>query len=110
MLPSGHRDPVFASSFLAALPSQVPVKEFWDNGNINWLNSGEISNFPVIDSEVKITQTALCNSPAELLPKGSVMLSITRHLRPTILGIDACANQSVVGIKEKGDIKLAVKL
>ena len=33
------------------------------------------------------------------------MLSITRHLRPSILGIDACANQSVVGIFEKGDIK-----
>jgi type I restriction enzyme S subunit len=33
------------------------------------------------------------------------MLSITRHLRPSILGIDACANQSVVGIYEKGGIK-----
>ena len=33
------------------------------------------------------------------------MLSITRHLRPSILGIDACANQSVIGIKEKGEIK-----
>ena len=33
------------------------------------------------------------------------MLSITRHLRPTVLAIDACANQSVVGIKENGDIQ-----
>lgn len=33
------------------------------------------------------------------------MLSITRHLRPSILAIDACANQSVIGIKEGENIK-----
>ncbi|WP_238838391.1 restriction endonuclease subunit S [Leptospira mtsangambouensis] len=80
-------------------------KKFWDGGTIPWLNSGEIVNFPIIESELKITEAAIKGSATELLPKGSVMLSITRHLRPSILGIDACANQSVVGIKEKGDIK-----
>jgi len=89
---------------LGGTPSTT-VKEYWGNGNINWLNSGEIANFPIIDSELKVTEAALLNSATELLPKGSVMLSITRHLRPTVLAIDACANQSVVGIKEKGNIK-----
>jgi len=89
---------------LGGTPS-TKVKEYWENGTINWLNSGEIANFPIIDSELKITEAALKNSATDLLPKGSVMLSITRHLRPSILGVDACANQSVVGIKEKGDIR-----
>ena len=89
---------------LGGTPS-TKVKEYWENGKISWLNSGEIANFPIIDSELKITEAAIKNSATNLLPKGSVMLSITRHLRPSILGIDACANQSVVGIFEKGDIK-----
>ena len=89
---------------LGGTPS-TRVKEYWENGTINWLNSGEIANFPIIDSELKITEAAIRNSATDLLPKGSVLLSITRHLRPTILAIDACANQSVVGIKEKDDYK-----
>ncbi len=89
---------------LGGTPS-TKVKEYWSNGKVNWLNSGEIANFPVIDSELKVTEDAIRNSATEILPKGSVLLSITRHLRPTILGIDACANQSVVGIREEDTIK-----
>ncbi|MBK6506125.1 MAG: restriction endonuclease subunit S [Ignavibacteria bacterium] len=66
---------------------------------------GEIAKFPIVESELKVSEAAIANSATELLPKGSVMLSITRHLRPSVLAIDACANQSVVGIKEHGDIK-----
>ena len=80
-------------------------QEYWVNGKIHWLNSGEIANFPIIDSELKITELAIKESATNLMPKGSVMLSITRHLRPSILGVDACANQSVIGILEKDDIK-----
>jgi type I restriction enzyme S subunit len=79
--------------------------EFWENGTINWLNSGEIANFPIIESELKITELAINGSATELLPRGTTMLSITRHLRPSVLAIDACANQSVVGIKETSSIK-----
>jgi type I restriction enzyme S subunit len=78
---------------------------YWKNGTISWLNSGEIANFPVVESELKITEAAIRSSATELLPKGTTLLSITRHLRPTVLAIDACANQSVVAIKENDDIK-----
>lgn len=89
---------------LGGTPS-TKEKHFWENGEYNWLNSGEIANFPIVSSELKITQEAIKDSATELLPKGTVLLSITRHLRPTVLAIDACANQSVVGIKEKGELK-----
>lgn len=92
------------NTYLGGTPS-TSVPEYWNNGTISWLNSGEIANFPIIDSELKITETAISNSATTLLPKGSVLLSITRHLRPSVLAIDACANQSVVGIKEKEDFK-----
>jgi type I restriction enzyme S subunit len=89
---------------LGGTPS-TNVSDYWDDGTFNWLNSGEIANFPIVDSELKITKAAIRSSATELLPKGTTLLSITRHLRPTVLAIDACANQSVVGIKEKNDIK-----
>lgn len=79
-------------------------KEFW-NGDFPWLNSGEIANFPIIDSELKITEAGIKNSTTTLMPKGTCVLSITRHLRPSILGVDSCANQSVVGIFESEKLK-----
>jgi len=88
---------------LGGTPS-TKVSEFWD-GNISWLNSGEIANFPIIDSEEHITEDAISNSATSLMSKGTCVLSITRHLRPSILGIDACANQSVVGILESDKLK-----
>ena len=78
---------------------------YWDAADIPWLNSGEIANFPVIKSEEHITQRGIDNSAAELLPKGSVVISIVRYIRPSILGIDSATNQSVVGIYENKDIK-----
>ena len=71
----------------------------WGDG-YNWLNSGEVAEFPILSSEKYITQKGLEKSSTVLAPKGSVTLSITRHLRPSILCIDACINQSVVAILE----------
>lgn len=79
--------------------------QFWENGTINWLNSGEVGIFPIVESEKKITEIAVEKSTTEFLKAGSVTLSITRYLRPSILAIDACINQSVVGIKENETFK-----
>ena len=75
----------------------------WGNG-YNWLNSGEVAEFPILKSEKNITSKGLEKSATVLAPKGSVTLSITRHLRPSILCIDACINQSVVAILENKKI------
>lgn len=88
---------------LGGTPS-TKVKEFWD-GNIPWLNSGEVANFPLINTEQQISLEAIKNSSTNLLKKGSVLLSITRHLRVNILGIDACINQSIAGIEENDLLK-----
>jgi type I restriction enzyme S subunit len=80
-------------------------KENYWNGEIPWMNSGEVANFPLISTEKSITQEAIINSSTKLLKKGSVLLSITRHLRVNILGIDACINQSIAGIEENEKFK-----
>lgn len=80
------------------------IPEYW-NGTINWINSGEVAQFPVVKSELKITQAGVDNSPAKLMPIGTTIVSITGNIRTSILAINTCANQSVVGILESKYIK-----
>ncbi|MCE0555598.1 restriction endonuclease subunit S [Motilimonas sp. E26] len=84
---------------LGGTPS-TSVDEYWQNADIPWLSSAETASFPIITSEQKISQAGIENSAAMLLPKGTVVISIVRYIRPSILGIDAATNQSVVGIRE----------
>lgn len=101
-IPEGWEVSTYGKEFdikLGGTPS-TSDETFWENGTINWLNSGEVQNFPINSSEKKITEAAIRNSPTEFLPKGSVLISITRYLRVTILNIDACINQSVAGFAE----------
>lgn len=90
-------------TYLGGTPS-TEKKDYW-NGDIPWMNSGEVANFPLLSTEQKITKEAIVNSSTRFLPKGSVILSITRHLRVNILCIDACINQSIAGIMENEKFK-----
>ncbi|ELJ8465022.1 restriction endonuclease subunit S [Vibrio cholerae] len=88
-----------AKTELGGTPSTA-VDEYWNDADIPWLSSAETASFPVTTSEQKITQAGIDNSAATLLPKGTVIISIVRYIRPSILGIDSATNQSVVGIRE----------
>lgn len=108
-IPEGWEVSTYGDVFdvkLGGTPSTTE-KGFWENGTIHWLNSSEVQSFPVNDSEKKITKLAINNSSTEFLPKGSVLISITRYLRVTVLNIDACINQSVAGFAETDDYKYA---
>jgi len=84
---------------LGGTPSTA-IDDYWKDADIPWLSSAETANFPVVSSEQMITSLGIENSAAILLPKGTVVTSIVRYIRPSILGIDAATNQSVVGIRE----------
>lgn len=84
---------------------KTDVNEYW-NGNLNWLNSGEVANFPIVESELKITKLGLENSATKLLKSGTTVVSITGNIRASFLAIDSCANQSVVGIEENNIYKV----
>lgn len=70
---------------------------YW-NGDIPWLNSGEVATSPVLNAEKTITKEGLKNSATSFASTGAVVMSITRYIRPSILGIDACFNQSVIAV------------
>ena len=83
---------------LGGTPSRAK-SEYW-KGNINWINSGEVNNFRIIDASEKITELGLQKSSTALLPKGTTVLAITGATLGQVsrLEIDSCANQSVIGI------------
>lgn len=83
---------------LGGTPSRAK-SEYW-NGDINWINSGEVNKFRIIDASEKITELGLQKSSTTLLPKGTTVLAITGATLGQVsrLEIDSCANQSVIGI------------
>lgn len=91
-------------TYLGGTPSREK-EEYWNPGEVNWLSSGENPGTFVVNPDERISFLGLKNSPAKLLPQGTVILSIVRHLRASILGIEAATNQSVVGIVESAKFK-----
>ena len=73
--------------------------EYW-NGSIPWINSGEVNKFRIIKPSETITNLGLEKSATKLLPAKTTVLAITGATlgQVSLLEIDACANQSVVGI------------
>ena len=75
--------------------------EYWD-GNVNWINSGEINNFRISKPSRYITELGMNKSATKLLKKGTSVIAITGATlgQVSLLEIDSCANQSVIGICE----------
>jgi type I restriction enzyme S subunit len=106
-MPAGWLHSTIGETFkthLGGTPSREK-EEYWTPSEVNWLSSGENPSTFVVDPDERISKLGLQNSPAKLLPPGTVILSIVRHLRASILGIEAATNQSVVGIVESSAFK-----
>ncbi|MEE3417476.1 MAG: restriction endonuclease subunit S [Prevotella sp.] len=74
--------------------------EFYENGNIPWINSGEL-NEPIITSSPNyITQLGLDNSSAKKYPKGTILIALYGATagKVSYLSFEACSNQAVCGV------------
>tara|TARA_B100000886_G_scaffold131602_1_gene88746 strand:+ start:1842 stop:3203 length:1362 start_codon:yes stop_codon:yes gene_type:complete len=82
-------------------------KEYFENGTINWLVSGDINKKTINDCEGKITEKGLNNSNAKFLPINSVMIALNGQgkTRGSVakLKIKATCNQSLVSINPIDD-------
>ena len=73
--------------------------EYWENGNIPWMSSGEINNEYIYSTIEQITELGLQNSNAKILPVNTVMLGLigqgkTKGLA-AILKNEVCCNQNL---------------
>ena len=74
--------------------------EYWDDGNIPWLQSGCCQNCDVDSTEKYITQVGYDNSSTRMMPPNTVMIALTGATAGKVgyLNFEACGNQSITGI------------
>ncbi len=104
-LPNGWKWVKFGNIFQVFVGSTPSRKknEYWENGTINWVSSGEVAFNTIIDTKEKITKEGLDNASTTVHPKGTVMLAMigegkTRG-QAAILEINACHNQNTAAIR-----------
>ncbi|WP_299270328.1 restriction endonuclease subunit S [uncultured Prevotella sp.] len=74
--------------------------EYYDGGDIPWINSGELNN-PIITSTTNyITEEGLNNSSAKLYPQDTVLVALYGATagKVSLLSLKACSNQAVCGV------------
>lgn len=81
----------------------TPLKshvDYYENGDIPWLVSGEVNNFNITESKNFITKKGLDNSSAKMFPKDSVLVAMYGATagQVGILRFEACSNQAVCAI------------
>lgn len=79
--------------------------EYW-NGDIPWINSGEVNNFRILSPTEYITKEGLEKSATKLLPAHTTVLAITGATlgQVSLLEMESCANQSVIGVLDNPNI------
>ena len=89
---------------LGGTPSRANPN-YW-NGNIAWINSGEVNNLRIMKASEYITELALEKSATKMMPVHTTVLAITGATlgQVSYTEIETCANQSVVGIIDETEL------
>jgi type I restriction-modification system DNA methylase subunit/restriction endonuclease S subunit len=81
-------------------------KEYFENGTIPWLKSGEVNQDLIIEAEEYITEEALEHSSTKIVPKNSILVAMygatagqTAHLK-----INAALNQAICAVIPKENV------
>lgn len=75
-------------------------KEYYKNGTIPWLRSGEVNNRNIVGCDINITEVGLNNSSAKLFPSRTVLIAMYGATagQVGILNFACSTNQAVCGI------------
>ena len=75
-------------------------KDYYENGKIPWIRSGEVDNRNIVDSRIKITKEGLENSSAKLFPSRTIVIAMYGATAGEvgILNFECATNQAVCGI------------
>ena len=74
--------------------------EYYENGTIPWLRSGEVSQGYIYDAEIYISELGLNKSSAKIFPKGTVLIAMYGATvgEVGILCNPMCTNQAICGV------------
>jgi len=79
------------------------VKEYWDNGDINWANTSEVNKYIITDIDNKITMLAVKEYNLTIFPKNTILLAMygqgkTRG-KVALLEVESTINQAFCAIE-----------
>lgn len=80
--------------------------DYWEDGTIPWMKSGEMTNGKIREIEETITEEGLENSSAKIFEQGTVVMALYGQgtvSRTGILGQDAAINQAIAGMEPLED-------
>ena len=93
--------------YAGATPS-TKVKEYWDDGTIPWMSSGEVHMGHVTETESKITESGYNHTSTKMVPVHSVVIALAGQGKTrgkvAITEIPLCTNQSLCAIVPSKDI------
>ncbi|MDD3138949.1 MAG: restriction endonuclease subunit S [Lachnospiraceae bacterium] len=96
-----------ATCFPGATP-KTSIPEYWENGTIPWMSSGEVNYREVTFTEKKITQLGYDNTSTKMVPVNSVVIALAGQGKTrgtvAITRIPLCTNQSLCAIIPKSNI------
>lgn len=76
------------------------IAEYYENGDIPWINSGELNNPFIIATENYISQLGLENSSAKLFPADSILMAMYGATagKTSLISFEATTNQAICAI------------
>ena len=91
----------FANCFAGATPS-TSHPEYWENGRIRWMSSGEVHKGHVEDTDFRITELGYKSASTRMVPIHSIVIAIAGQGKTrgtvAITEVDLCTNQSLCAI------------
>ena len=88
-----------AATYSGGTPKSTNA-EYYDNGKIPWINSGELNSSIITKTTNYITESGLNNSSAKLYPCNSILVAMYGATagKVSLLTFEACSNQAVCGV------------
>jgi type I restriction enzyme, S subunit len=90
-----------ANLYAGGTPSKA-IEEYWENGSVPWINSGEVNQGLISEASTYITEAAYKNSSAKWIPKNALVMALAGQGKTkgmiAQLAIDATCNQSMAAI------------
>lgn len=91
----------FSKCYAGATPS-TKINEYWENGNIPWMNSGEVNKARIKSTENFITELGFKKSSTKIVPPKTVIMALAGQGKTrgmvAITEIGLCTNQSLAAI------------
>ena len=96
-----------ATCFAGATPS-TKIPEYWKDGTIRWMSSGEVNNGQIHDTEKRISQLGFDKCSTKMVKPNTVVMALAGQGKTrgmvAITRVPLCTNQSLCAIETNDDI------